>query len=103
MDIDRIEEQLRQEQEIVTRDLAGVQIFLRKLTSAAEVMSQEFDRCDLATQDGITRAIRAQVFRDIALKEIPRMLENIMNVDRPVQHKFSFFDWLKKPISGDAR
>lgn len=80
---------------MLERGKEGMAIFLNRLVTASDQMAAEYDRCDFATQEGIVKAIRAQVYRDIVMKEIPRMMENILNVDRD-SNKFKFWKWLAK-------
>lgn len=96
MEILNIEEQLRQEQLILERGKEGMAVFLNRLTEAAEKMQGDYDKCDFSTQDGIIKAIRIQMFRDIVQKEIPRIMENIMNVDRGEKDRWNFWKWLKR-------
>jgi phosphopantetheinyl transferase (holo-ACP synthase) len=95
VEILNIEEQLRQERSILELGKAGMGVFLSRMVEASESMVKEYDCCNFATKEGLVKAIRIQVYRDIVMKEIPRMMENIMNVDRDT-NKFKFWKWLSK-------
>lgn len=92
--MEAIENRMRAEREILESGMDGMKVFLIKLDEAAQAMALEYDKCDLATQEGVTKAIRIQMYRDIVTREIPRMMENILNLDREPEHRFSFWKWL---------
>lgn len=91
-----LENELREHREVMIRGKEGMAVFLKALTAAAATMQSDYDRCDFGTQEGLIKAIRIQAFRDIVTKEIPRIMENCMNVDREPENKWSFWKWLKK-------
>lgn len=82
------------EQMLITQAMAqpGFQLIMARLQSVADKMRAEYDTVDFAADPG--RAMHIQITRDVIQNGIPRILEGIMNVDKP-QPKWTFKGWLR--------
>lgn len=92
-------ERIRAERELIVADLKrpGVQLIFQKLEEAADAMLYHYDRQDFIKEPA--KAVYIQCFRDIVKKEIPRIFENIINVDVEQKHtKWSFRLWLTEKL-----
>lgn len=82
-----------QETEIITDAIKhpGFKLIMQKLADAAEKAQSRYD----SSQDH-DEVIRIQTLRMICLKEIPRIIEEMANVDTPKDGRWKFWEWLKK-------
>lgn len=88
-------DRIRDERAIIIQDLhrPGVQLIFRKLDEAADAMLLKYDSQDFVNRP--EKAVYIQCFRDIVKKEIPRIFENIINVDTPPEKpRWTFRRWL---------
>lgn len=88
-------QRITEEKALIVQGLARpeVQLIFRKLDEAANEMQAHYDRLDFLKDQG--KAIYIQCFRDIVKKEIPRIFENIINIDAPAgKPRWSFRQWL---------
>lgn len=86
--IETIEEKtarLLEEKELLVKGFndPGVQMIFLKLKDMARASMHDYDNCDFATERGREVAHRIQARRYVILTEIPRMIDEIINVDIP--------------------
>lgn len=78
----------------------GTQMIFLKLKDAAKASMYDYDNCDFATDRGREMAHRIQARRYVILQEIPRMIDEIINVDIPREEngkrKYKFSLWLEQ-------
>lgn len=93
---------LLQEKELLVKGLEhpGTQMIMIKLQAAARASMLDYDNCDFATERGREVAHRIQARRYVILTEIPRMIDEIINVDIPRaesgRNKWRFNAWLEQ-------
>ena len=91
---------LLQEKELLVKalDHPGTQMIFVKLQNMARASMLDYDSCDFATERGREVAHRIQARRYVILNEIPRMIDEIINVDLPQaqdgRKKWRFTAWL---------
>jgi DNA repair exonuclease SbcCD ATPase subunit len=99
IDLSQLDEELSRDKKIILA--GGLEAFhhiLAKLIATAEEMQRQYDTIDFAREP--EKAIRIQMYRRIVMQEIPRMIENIMNHDRPEDRgRFKFWTWLKTRLA----
>lgn len=61
----------------------GMQMILLKLKDLARASIYDYDHCDFATERGREIAHRIQARRYVILTEMPRMIDEIINIDMP--------------------
>lgn len=101
--IETIEEKtarLLEEKAILVRalDNPGVQIIFLKLKNMAKASIYDYDNCDFDTERGREVAHRIQARRYVILQEIPRIIDEIINVDLPRvdgKRSWRFNQWLE--------
>ena len=85
----------------------GVQMIFIKLKDMARASMHDYDNCDFATETGREVAHRIQARRYVILTEIPRMIDEIINVDVPRREdgrqKWKFNAWLEQTRATIAR
>jgi len=76
---------LLQEKELLVKGFndPGVQMIFLKLKDMARASMHDYDNCDFATERGREVAHRIQARRYVILTEIPRIIDEIINVDLP--------------------
>ena len=78
----------------------GAQMIFIKLRDMAKASMHDYDNCDFATERGREVAHRIQARRYVILTEIPRMIDEIINVDLPRREdgrrKWRFTAWLEQ-------
>lgn len=81
-------------QMLITQAMAqpGFQLIMSKLQEEADKLQAEYDFIDFVAEPG--RAMHTQVTRDVIQNAIPRIMESIMNADRP-QPAWTFKGWLR--------
>lgn len=94
-------QRLLEEKALLVKGLAqpGMQMILLKLRDSAKVSVQDYDLCDFGTAKGREMAQRIQARRYVILTEIPRMIDEIVNVDlQPINGRkaWSFRKWVEQ-------
>lgn len=94
------QDRLQQEKIVVIKALEnpGTQLVFAKLRDMAKASIYDYDNCDFSTSRGREMAQRIQARRYVILKEIPRMLDEIVNVDLPRidgKKAWSFTAWIE--------
>lgn len=92
---------LLEEKAVLAKSLQdlGVQMIFIKLKNMAKVSVYDYDNCDFNTDRGREMAHRIQARRYVILQEIPRIIDEIINVDIPREEgklKWRFHTWLKQ-------
>lgn len=98
--VEQAQARLRKEREMILNDYGrpGFQLILLKLNETVDQMQADFwrqKRYSLFSEDGIRTAQYLQVWQDIVKDEIPRMMNQWMNIEREAEKKWDFFSWLR--------
>jgi hypothetical protein len=78
-------ERLLQEKVLLVKGFEhpGTQMIFLKLKDMARASLHDYDNCDFATERGREMAHRIQARRYVILQEIPRIIDEIINVNMP--------------------
>ena len=76
---------MTRDQAILSTELArpGFQLIMARLNAYADKLGEEYDSVDFVAEPG--RAMHIQVTRDVIQNGIPKILEDIMNIDKPIE------------------
>lgn len=92
---------LMEEKAILVKAFAspGVQLIFTKLKDSAKLSLYDYDNCDFDTERGREMAHRIQARRYVILTELPKIIDEIINVDIPLENgkkAWRFNAWLDK-------
>lgn len=98
--VDQKTARLIEEKQLLTKAMnnPGTQLILQRLTDFARASLVDYDDCRFSTEEGREMAQRIQARRYVILKEIPNMIEEIVNVDIPREggkRVWRFGTWLE--------
>jgi hypothetical protein len=90
---------LLQEKALLTKGFEhpGTQMIFIKLREMARASMHDYDLCNFDTEQGREMAHRIQARRYVILTEIPKMIDEIINVDIPPENgkkQWRFNTWL---------
>ncbi|MDD2898982.1 MAG: hypothetical protein PHI31_09745 [Desulfuromonadaceae bacterium] len=94
-------ERLIEEKALLVKGLdhPGTQMIFIKLKDMARASIHDYDTCDFNTEQGREKAQRIQARRYVILTEIPRIIDEIINVDLPLEENLKpwrFSLWLEE-------
>lgn len=98
--VDARYDRLVEEKQMLAKALnhPGTQLILQRLTDFAKASLVDYDECRFCTDEGREMAQRIQARRYVILKEIPDIIEEIINVDLPKEagrKAWRFGRWLE--------
>lgn len=74
----------------------GFQMILKALDEYADGLQREYDGVNFVTEPD--RAMRIQLTREIIKVDMPKIMEKIMNIDKP-EPRWSFKAWLRSVLT----
>ncbi len=82
------------EQMLMTQAMAtpGFQLIMTRLQSVADAMQADYDNITVVTDPRLV--LQTHITREVIKVTIPRIMEQIMNVDQP-EPRWTFKGWLR--------